>query len=551
MLTTFLKSRMDWLYKTISSHTAPVILLGVLIVIVCAVIMLEYRWVEFLQIWYYATRILLVWWALLLTLGASLALRNRSASRDTYALSFVCIWVLFALWVGSVPELWEFGELNTRWTDIAIVLALCAVMVVLVPLRAARRLYDDTGLYEWVTYAARALILWWVFWWIAVGWLLWALWWVETLFDLSIESVVYQLVWAIVWIWVWWLIAIDEMRTWSIDTPQLLLYTDQPPKRLVLFLWILWGLLWIYALILYAYLIKVSFMDSLPSNEIGWWGVAYIVSSFIYLAVSWLVTSGRRETSRYALRIVILAAMVPVACMVCSALLERVAEYWVTWARYFGVALVVWSVIVWIALMVRKTMSLQQALWTLCGVLLIAVLGWPIGWKQMSLESQTARGEYQYILNTFGEEALPKWITQDDIFNTWMRSSDSSIKSYYVSGRWDWVGIPGAWVLFDNIFWRDTNDRNSNYDIEELPAVRVTKAWWKGIRVTYQSDSYVVDLSELIQLPKGEITAQQWTIPFDWWVVYVRDLTYDEKDESIERLSMSLFLEEESGLELD
>lgn len=385
--------------------------------------------------------------------------------------------------------------------------------------------------YSWLSLVLTP-VLWaiacWVIWW----WISWALASVEALFDVYIESEVYQVVRAISWLLISWSFMINYFQylisnEWKIQDSNMWNSRLRKIFGNYIFLW----LTIIYISIFVAYAIKILVTWVWPRWIIVWLWIWYFV---LWLITTFLMHPQDNKFSNITAKSIDVSCLFT-SCMMIWAIAKRIIQYGVTINRYF-VCWVILLIVVYSILSLIKTEKRWLILsWTLFWIALLCMY-WPINAKHISLISQTKRLNNLLATNNI-ELPLLTWsfenLTWDDAdklyylfdelldnydikdWNKWYFTSqttnDFDLESLYSKRtsimKYLWLSYPEYKGRYDyngdfveNIYYHtNTNKFMTPLDVSWYSKFYDIDAWWDDSKLeknvfTYQKDWYVYTL---------------------------------------------------------
>ena len=304
--------------------------------------------------------------------------------------------------------------------------------------------------YSWISLILTP-ILWaiacWIIWW----WISWALASVEALFDVYIESEVYQVVRAISWILLSWTFMLNYFQylisnEWKVED------TNMWNSRLrkifgnYIFLW----LTIIYISIFIAYAIKILVTWVWPRWIIVWLWIGYFA---LWLITTFLMYPQDNKFTNITAKAVDCSYLFT-SCMMIWAIIKRIMQYWITINRYFICWVIVLIIVYSILSLIRTEKRRLILSWSLFIIALLCMYG-PVNAKHISLCSQTKR-----LNNLLAENNIELPLQARNFENMTWETSD---KLYY---------------LFDGLI--------ENYDIKEwnkwyFTAETVSEFTWESL----------------------------------------------------------------------
>jgi hypothetical protein len=172
--------------------------------------------------------------------------------------------------------------------------------------------------------------------------------------------------------------------------PQLAADTEYPRVLKVFSQYILTPLVFIYLLILIAYLVKIVAGGEWPSGWIGWLVTSVAVAGLLgFLLVhplrddpgeAWIRTYGRW----------LFVGLIPAAVMLLVAFWKRVLPYGLTELRLLGILLGLWLLVIAVTYTVRRGAGIRLIPVTLAILLLVTLYG-PLSVTRFSVASQGSR----------------------------------------------------------------------------------------------------------------------------------------------------------------
>jgi hypothetical protein len=193
-----------------------------------------------------------------------------------------------------------------------------------------------------------------------------------------------------------WLVIIFVVNTWIFlaDVPrglgQLVDDTSYPRVLKVFAQYILTPLVFIYLLLLLAYLVKIVVGGEWPSGWIGWLVTSVAVTGLLGFL---LVHPLRNEAGEAWIRTYtrwLFIGLIPAAIVLLVAFWKRVLPYGLTELRLLGVLLGLWLLIMAVSYTLRQDAGIRRIPVTLAALLLLTLYG-PLSVTSLSVASQGRR----------------------------------------------------------------------------------------------------------------------------------------------------------------
>ena len=201
-----------------------------------------------------------------------------------------------------------------------------------------------------------------------------------------------------------WVMIVGLFTTWfflagvSEDLDSLEASTDYPKALKIFTQYVLLPLIFVYFVILYAYLIKIIVTWDWPNGWVGGLILGYATAGILSLLLLFPVREHFeniwiKTASRWFYVI-----MIPLVVMLLLAVWRRVSEYGTTEARYIAMAIGIWLGIMVIYYLLSKTKSIKVIPGTLCLLSFFISFG-PWGAFEVSENSQIERLQVLLIKN--------------------------------------------------------------------------------------------------------------------------------------------------------
>lgn len=210
----------------------------------------------------------------------------------------------------------------------------------------------------------------------------------DKLFGVDVEGEVYFRI---------WLVVATVVNTWIFlaAVPERLAALAQDheyPRALKVFAqYILTPLVFIYLVILLAYLVKILAGGEWPSGWIGWLVASVSVTGMLGFLLVYPLRSEAGEAWIRTYARWLFVGLVPAALMLLAAFWKRILPYGLTEPRVLGLVLGLWLLGIALLFTIRSA-SIRTIPVTLAAVLLLTLYG-PLGFTRLSVESQARRLE--------------------------------------------------------------------------------------------------------------------------------------------------------------
>lgn len=193
-----------------------------------------------------------------------------------------------------------------------------------------------------------------------------------------------------------WFIILGICAVWTFlagipeDTDQMETVTDYPKGIKIFAQYILFPLVLVYLIILYAYITKILITWEWPQGWVGRLILGFAATGISSLLLLFPVRDNRgnvwiKEASRW-----FYVAMIPMVIILLLALWRRISEYGITEQRYIGAALGIWLAGIILYFILSKAKSIKTIPVSLCVSALIISFG-PWGVFSVSENSQVNR----------------------------------------------------------------------------------------------------------------------------------------------------------------
>ena len=193
-----------------------------------------------------------------------------------------------------------------------------------------------------------------------------------------------------------WMIIVGLFNTWFFlagmpeDLDQLESSSDYPKSVRIFAQYILYPLVLVYLVILYAYMAKILISWDWPQGWVGRLILGFATAGIFSILLLYPVRDRIeniwiRRAARW-----FYVVMIPLVIMLLLALWRRISEYGITESRYLGFVLAVWLGGIVVYFILSKTKSIKAVPISLCVLALVTCFG-PWGAFSMSENSQAAR----------------------------------------------------------------------------------------------------------------------------------------------------------------
>ncbi len=207
------------------------------------------------------------------------------------------------------------------------------------------------------------------------------------LFDINISEKRYAELWVVI---------IGIFNTWFFlagvadDLDKLNLETAYPRGLKILTQYILLPLVVIYLLILYAYMGKILFEQSLPKGWVSTLILSFSIAGILALLLvhpikDWVENVWIRTVSKWYY-----VVLIPLDIMLLIAIWQRTSDYGITVNRYIVIVLAFWLTAITLYFVISKTKNIKVIPTTLCIIAFCSAFG-PWGAFDVSLNSQLDR----------------------------------------------------------------------------------------------------------------------------------------------------------------
>jgi hypothetical protein len=216
---------------------------------------------------------------------------------------------------------------------------------------------------------------------------------IDYLFGVSVKAELYGDIWSVVLI----IFAPLYALSW---VPEKFSYTtedvDPTPQLLFMLNWVLAPLVFVYMLILYAYFIKIAFMQELPRGQLSYMVTAFGGLGVLTYLAGWPFRESGGVLLKLLYKIFFPALIIPVIVQGIS-IYMRLEQYGLTEQRYLVAVSSLWFGIVALAYTFKKP-SLKFMVGLLV-ILLAAISLGPFSAPSVSMHSQIGRLEAQLVRN--------------------------------------------------------------------------------------------------------------------------------------------------------
>lgn len=387
--------------------------------------------------------------------------------------SIALLWVV--LYYIFLP--WFLDNISASWIIQHIIVQLCVVLwLLIVPLLLVKRW--NNSLYGSILHLLLHIALAVISVWLLASWVSVALLWIETLFEVNIAGEWYGTIFAVMWILLWWLAITDGYRTWNVANSDI---QWKQMKWQLMFGWVIWVLLCIYAAILYVYLWKIIFTWVWPSGEVTIWSFVFSMLVIVWSIVLVPLISSENNFRTCCLNCMY-ASLLPVCAMVVCAIYQRIAQYGLTEGRYIVVLILVWLVCssVYVLSSKKKDLRAVSAILLICWI--IAAFWGPVSARVMSYKNQL-----WWLKNIISQHNLAdeSWVLLKKSIADLDKETQKLVawKITYIAD-YHWVD------LLSEITW---SKENSWYkQVQEL-WLQDVQWWWEYTKRQYYSVEYEVN----------------------------------------------------------
>lgn len=172
----------------------------------------------------------------------------------------------------------------------------------------------------------------------------------EYLFSIEIENIYRNDIWAFIFIIIFPFLFLSNILKFNYNNKLL-------PMSSMLIRNILVPLVFVYALILYAYFIKILIIQEVPKGELSWMICTFLVISLLVKLLLVLLEKKNRFIEVFENYFYILI-LVPIGFLILS-IYQRVEQYGITEARYTLMLFALWFVLQFFMYLIKKDFSFK------------------------------------------------------------------------------------------------------------------------------------------------------------------------------------------------
>jgi|GEM_PF-1087118 len=275
-----------------------------------------------------------------------------------------------------------------------------------------------------------------------------------------------------------------------------------------LIIYVLVPLVTIAMLIIYAYIAKIFINNEVPSNVI----FSLLTTLFIIAFPIWLLASNYEEENKIIGRIIKLLpiAFIPFIFLEIYSIWARVSEFGITPSRYFGIAFIIFQIVVLFFNIYKKREKLKYILFAGIGILIVTNILPITNYENVSKMSQknrlvkyfeegkefinlteeeknNIRGPYRYLINKPDEEKyIPQYIlNQKEDINFNNSLSDSKARNY--------ISYTDKNKVIDVSEYKSFLEVRTNY-------YKITNTNPKEFVIKYFDEEIILDMEELFNI---------------------------------------------------
>jgi len=233
-----------------------------------------------------------------------------------------------------------------------------------------------------------SIVFWTIAWSIIRWWISWALASIKALFDININSNLYNDIWIVSEILLAWSFMFNYYLTTTENINNKLNFKINPSRlRKIFWLCIFIPLTLIYLIIFLIYWIKILATWIRPKWIIIWLWIWYFI---LWLISSYLILPDKAKYKIIVNKILYISFIL-IALMMIWAIAKRINQYGITINRWFTCYIIIFIILFSILSLTLKNKSLLIFISSLITLLFISIYWWPINVNNISFNSQVNR----------------------------------------------------------------------------------------------------------------------------------------------------------------